>query len=54
MTTMSHAQSPNNSKCLAQAIDRKVSHDIPPKHTLHQELTRWADNLGKQFNQVKR
>ncbi len=35
---------------LAQTIDVKVTHYLPPNHTIHQELTRWADELGVKSN----
>lgn len=32
---------------IAQAIELKVSHYLPPVHTIHKELERWADEVGK-------
>jgi len=31
----------------AQTIELKVSHYVPPAHTIHRELTRWAEDLGQ-------
>lgn len=31
----------------AQTIELKVSHYVPPAHTIHKELTRWADELAE-------
>lgn len=31
----------------AQNVELKVSHYLPPAHTIHKELTRWADELGQ-------
>lgn len=30
----------------AQTIELKVSHYLPPNHSIHRELTRWADELA--------
>ena len=30
----------------AQTVELKVSHYLPPNHTMHQELTRWAEQLA--------
>jgi TRAP-type transport system periplasmic protein len=30
----------------AEAIEIKVSHYLPPQHTINKELTRWAEELG--------
>lgn len=32
---------------LAQTIELKVSHYVPPAHTIHKELTRWAEDLAQ-------
>ena len=31
----------------AETIELKVSHYLPPSHTIQKELTRWADELGR-------
>jgi TRAP-type transport system periplasmic protein len=31
----------------AETIELKVSHYLPPAHTIHKELTRWAEELGQ-------
>ena len=35
---------------LAQTIELKVTHYLPPNHTINQELIRWADELGVKSN----
>lgn len=35
------------SEAPAQTIELKVSHYVPPAHTIHKELTRWADELAQ-------
>ena len=32
---------------MAETIELKVSHYLPPNHTIHQELTRWAAEVGE-------
>lgn len=35
---------------LAQTVELKLSHYVPPNHTMHQELVRWADDMDKKSN----
>ena len=35
---------------LAQTVELKLSHFVPPTHTIHKELTRWAEDLDKKSN----
>jgi TRAP-type C4-dicarboxylate transport system substrate-binding protein len=34
----------------AETIELKVSHYLPPNHTMHKELVRWGEDLGKKSN----
>ena len=34
----------------AQTVELKVSHYVPPNHTIHQEFTRWAKDLATKSN----
>ena len=38
------------STAFAQSIELKVTHYLPPNHTINQELMRWADELGVKSN----
>lgn len=35
---------------MAQTVELKLSHYVPPSHTMHQELTRWAEDMDKKSN----
>jgi TRAP-type C4-dicarboxylate transport system substrate-binding protein len=34
-------------QAMAQVIELKVSHYVPPAHTIHKEFTRWAEDLAQ-------
>ena len=34
----------------AQTIELKVSHYLPPNHSIHGELNRWADEIASKSN----
>lgn len=34
----------------AQTVELKLSHYVPPNHTIHQELLRWAEDMDKKSN----
>lgn len=40
----------SGSKAFAQTVELKLSHYVPPSHTIHQELLRWADEMDKKSN----
>jgi TRAP-type transport system periplasmic protein len=38
------------SSAFAQTFELKLSHYVPPAHTMHQELLKWADEMDKKSN----
>src|SRR5262249_3354096 len=37
-------------QAMAQTIELKISHSIPPNHTFHKWVTAWSDKLTKDSN----